>query len=506
MSTSWEEVTTSLKRFSASEDFGIVFGKGKHVCLSAIICLNDGSIAKNDGRLKVGDEIKSINGTSMIAHQPADVGEMINAIPLSENLIIVVQRLKYKGDDVEQHEVDHAAIATHNKADIVETQKENKGDDEEAKKVVEEGEGGEENGTSNKTTPGKFSYFPERNIEEEEKEMFPVHHTVRLMFNFSATKQDELSLVTGDIVTVTARGLDGWCYGRCQRTNDVGFFPGNFSLKVREKPDVVYEDIEQYNRKSDSDGVYEELPEESGSSTTHRNNGVEEVIYDEAAKRNVVSRTESHYELANGTIYAVVQKDKKKTANPPTTTVSDIEYGDMVTTRSSNSNESEAVYYSIVSDRSRNSYIPDTSSTDDYAYASLADIRRDGDVPPLPDRKYNAENLPTVDAAPIVAPFVHPMNTSEGLYESLDEDNMPPYQEKKEQRPQAPIPPPVANVPSMRAQSPKMDKKEDEEMTMDANVQKRDSDHNTQEPDEETKDKTKKKRGGLFGFFKKKKK
>lgn len=59
------------------------------------------------------------------------------------------------------------------------------------------------------------------------------------MYNFSATRKDELSVTKGDLVHVMGRGTDGWCRGQCQRTKQIGMFPGNFAMRLRPEPAIM---------------------------------------------------------------------------------------------------------------------------------------------------------------------------------------------------------------------------------------------------------------------------
>jgi len=47
-------------------------------------------------------------------------------------------------------------------------------------------------------------------------------------WNADVTDAQQISFKAGDIITIKEREPDGWWYGECLRTKEVGFFPGNY--------------------------------------------------------------------------------------------------------------------------------------------------------------------------------------------------------------------------------------------------------------------------------------
>ena len=54
----------------------------------------------------------------------------------------------------------------------------------------------------------------------------------RVIFDYEAGSNDELSLVPGDFVEVVETCEDGWFIGTCKRTGKFGTFPGNYVTLV----------------------------------------------------------------------------------------------------------------------------------------------------------------------------------------------------------------------------------------------------------------------------------
>lgn len=50
----------------------------------------------------------------------------------------------------------------------------------------------------------------------------------RVLFPYKPLQQDELELITGDILTVTMHCDDGWFVGHSTTSGNYGTFPGNY--------------------------------------------------------------------------------------------------------------------------------------------------------------------------------------------------------------------------------------------------------------------------------------
>lgn len=54
----------------------------------------------------------------------------------------------------------------------------------------------------------------------------------RVLFPYKPQQQDELELITGDIITVTMQCSDGWFIGHSTTSGNYGTFPGNYGTFV----------------------------------------------------------------------------------------------------------------------------------------------------------------------------------------------------------------------------------------------------------------------------------
>eukprot|EP00039_Didymoeca_costata_P023462 m.7200 g.7200 ORF g.7200 m.7200 type:complete len:554 (-) comp3667_c0_seq1:568-2229(-) len=65
------------------------------------------------------------------------------------------------------------------------------------------------------------------------------YEPVQMIYPFEGTNADELHVKEGDVIRVTGKGTDGWCLGICERTQQEGMFPGNYSMKLGPSSQMV---------------------------------------------------------------------------------------------------------------------------------------------------------------------------------------------------------------------------------------------------------------------------
>lgn len=108
------------------------------------------------------------------------------------------------------------------------------------------------------------AYIPARDSITQQL-LVPVlsYERVETLHSYKAGKSDEISLERGDVVHVTRKGADGWCYGENQRTKEVGIFPGNFVMRIRNAPaaESIYQTLpEEAPASGDSDRLFRNEP------------------------------------------------------------------------------------------------------------------------------------------------------------------------------------------------------------------------------------------------------
>ena len=199
---------------SADQGFGFSVaggddpGPGKPRVPILITKVRPGSSAEAAG-VRIGSVLVGINGMSLINLPHTDAVAIIKAAPNSSTL----QVLSKAGSQTSLSPGSAAAAGTKS--------------DPNAPKTT----------SAPHTNIAADAYLPLR--VQEQAHLVPVsegYERVEALFPFRAKKDDEIDLDKADVVHVTRKGTDGWCFGENQRTKLSGLFPGNFVMRLRNAP------------------------------------------------------------------------------------------------------------------------------------------------------------------------------------------------------------------------------------------------------------------------------